>query len=484
MILRFNSMMTRIAALHIVAVAVACIALPLALYLLLKAAATDLQRQALLEQAEEIGDYLVRDGDKWELHLPARLKDTYSEAYGRYDYAIVDPENKPLFSSLDTPRPILRSDPHQAHPYYFHQRGEAGDIIGASIPAVIAGSHIWIQVSEDLTHRDVLIDDVVADFLPRVGWITAPILLILLLIEIAIVRAGLKPVRTASNEATQIGPTTTDIRLPETGIPGEILPLVHAINDALDRLEQGFKAQREFTADAAHELRTPLAILRTNVDLIADQEVAKTLRQDIDMMSHLVEQLLSFAELESLSIRSDEVADLHAVCMDVASYIAPLAVQRKKSVAVAECPESVLIRGNAEVLGQAVRNLVENGLVHTPVGTTVEIEVSPEPAIYVRDEGPGVPETERQLIFRRFWRRDRRRAGSSGLGLSIVSRIAEAHNGAVSVTNRPTGGAEFVIRFNPSTRVRPGAQDSASAARRAASLARMSNGTLSKARLG
>jgi signal transduction histidine kinase len=100
------------------------------------------------------------------------------------------------------------------------------------------------------------------------------------------------------------------------------------------------------------------------------------------------------------------------------------------------------------VLGQAVRNLVENALAHTPSGSTVEIEVTAEPAIYVRDQGPGVAEAERELIFRRFWRRDRRRSGSSGLGLSIVSRIAEAHGGSVSVTNQPTGGAAFVLRFD------------------------------------
>src|SRR5262249_42149583 len=159
--------------------------------------------------------------------------------------------------------------------------------------------------------------------------------------------------------------------------------------------------------------------------LIADQDVAKALRQDIDMMSRLVDQLLNFAELETLVIRTGEIADLHAVCTEVASYMTALATKQNKSLTVPDCVTRVLIRGNAEVLGQAVRNLVENALVHTPAGTNVEIEVTPAPAIYVRDRGPGVSAAERELIFRRFWRRDRRRRGSSGLGLSIVSRIAE-----------------------------------------------------------
>jgi signal transduction histidine kinase len=427
--------------------------MPVALYYLLKTAVNDLHERALVEQAQEISEYLSYSDGHWTLQLPGRLQDSYSEAYGRYAYAVVDASEKVLFSSLPTGTPILQRDPRRSQPYYFHQKRSNSDNYGASIPVSVNGSKVWIQISQDLAHRDVLIDDVVAEFFPRVGWITAPILVLLLLIEIGIVRAGLRPVLNASHLAAKIGPATTDIRLPETGIPGEILPLVHAINAALDRLERGFKAQREFTADAAHELRTPLAILRTNVDLIADTHVARALRQDIDMMSRLVDQLLNFAELETLVIRTDEVADLHAVCLEVASYMTALANKQGKLVVVPDCPGRVLIRGNADVLGQAVRNLVENALVHTPIGTTVEIEVTGEPAIYVRDQGPGVAEGERELIFRRFWRRDRRRAGSSGLGLSIVSRIAEAHGGSVGVTNRAGGGAVFALRFDPATRV-------------------------------
>jgi signal transduction histidine kinase len=455
--LRFNSMLTRIAAMQIVAVAVACIALPIALYFLLKTTVASLEQHAMEEQAHEISDYLEHKDGRWILHLPARLQDSYSVAYGRYAYSILDAAGHTIFSSFVSGNPIMDQDPHSTSTSYFHLQRNHGDLYGASVPVSVDGVPLWIQVSEDFSNRDVLIDDVVADFFPQVGWITAPILLLLLIIEIVIVRAGLKPVLIASDLAAKIGPASTDIRLPETSLPGEIQPLVHAINAALDRLEEGFKAQRDFTADAAHELRTPLAILRTNIDLIADQEVAAALRQDVDMMSRLVDQLLNFAELETLVIRPDEVADLHAVCAEVASYMAPLAIKQNKSLAVPDCPTRVLIHGNAEVLGQAVRNLAENALTHTPPGTTVEIEVTAEPAIYVRDQGPGVPEAERELVFRRFWRRDRRRRGSSGgLGLSIVSRIAEAHGGTVKVSNRPAGGAVFVIRFQRSTMVATG----------------------------
>ena len=316
-----------------------------------------------------------------------------------------------------------------------------------TVTADIGGQPLILQVSEDLGHRDVLIDDIVAEFFGRVGWITAPILLLLLVIDVVIFRRALRPIIAASALAERIGPACTELRLPEEGMPREVVPLVHAVNQALDRLEEGFRGQREFTADAAHELRTPLAILRTQIDMIADRELAKSLRDDIESMSRLVNQLLDIAELETFVIREDEIADLTAIATEVAAYIAPLALSHHKTVAVTGADHPVPVRGNVDTLGRAVRNLVENALAHTPPGTTVEISVGAAGEVRVMDRGPGVPSAEREQIFQRFWRRDRRRAGSAGLGLAIVKRIAEMHGATVSVADRPGGGAVFMIRF-------------------------------------
>jgi signal transduction histidine kinase len=238
-----------------------------------------------------------------------------------------------------------------------------------------------------------------------------------------------------------------ELRLPEAAMPLEVLPLVQAVNRALDRLDAGFRAQREFTADAAHELRTPLAILRTQIDMIEDRELAEPLRHDVESMSRLVNQLLEISELDSFFISEGETADLVAIATEVAAFLAPLAVSQGKTFAVTGARRPVRVRGNSDAIARAVRNLAENALAHTAAGTTVELAVAAQGTIRVLDRGPGVPKTERQHIFDRFWRRDRRHSGHAGLGLAIVARIVEMHGASIVIEDRPGGGAVFTIRF-------------------------------------
>jgi signal transduction histidine kinase len=457
---RFRSVVGRAIALHLIVIVATSILMPLALYLMLRNAADDLHRQALLEQAEELVKLIDRAPDgTWHLHLSPRLIDLYSPDYARYSYAVGDASGQVLLSSFPDGRSITDTPPPPMdRTSTFSSHYDGANIYGISEPVVIAGEKLWIEVSQDLAHRDVLIDDIVADFFTRVGWITAPILFLLLIVDVAIIRRAMYPVVTASNLAERIGPLRTDLRLPEAGMPREVQPLVHAVNQALDRLEEGFRGQREFTADAAHELRTPLAILRTQIDMIGDRELAQSLRHDVENMSRLVNQLLEMAELETFVIGPDETADLVAVSTEVASFLAPIALASDKRVAVSGARGPVLVHGNPDMLVRAVRNLVENALVHTPTDSTVEITVDARGAISVDDRGPGVPIADREQIFRRFWRRDRRRQGSAGLGLSIVARIAEHHGARISVTDRPGGGATFILSFPMVIAVRDSAQ--------------------------
>src|SRR5262249_37595518 len=262
--IRFQSIISRIICLHVIAIGITLVCMPLALYWLLNSAANDLHHRALREHADTVARYLAANPDgTLTLNLPSGLQELYSIAYGRYAYAILDDAGHTLFSSLDDRSPIFPANSRSSQMAFLETRHGDAQLYGASIPKKIGNQNVWIQVGEDLAHRDVLIDDIVADFFRPVGWVTLPILLLLLAIDIAIFRRVLRPVVQASKNAQNIGPARTDVRLPVAQMPNEIRPLVLAVNQALDRLEQGFRVQREFTADAAHELRTPLTILRT-----------------------------------------------------------------------------------------------------------------------------------------------------------------------------------------------------------------------------
>jgi signal transduction histidine kinase len=444
----FKSIFSRIIFLHVIALVITAIVMPVVLYWFFKWAANDLHDQAMRDQAQLVAHYLVLQADgTWTLDLPPALEDIYSQAVGRYAYAVVDDAGRVLFSSSDDRSSIFAADPRSSDISYLETRRGKAAISGVSLLKEVDGRKVWVQVGEDLAHRDVIVDDIVADFFKRVGWITLPVLLSLLAIDIVIFRRALRPLLNASELAKKINPRRTDIRLPIEQMPKEILPLVQAVNQALDRLEAGFRVQREFTADAAHELRTPLTILRTRVDTLADRGTSKALHKDIEGMARIVNQLLDIAELETLSIDPLEKADLHAICAEVAEFAAPLALAQGKNIALSESDAAVWVNGNPEMLSRAIRNLVENAINYSPPGTTVEIVVEDSGMVRVLDEGPGIKEDERELIFQRFWRRDRRRTEGAGLGLSIVQRIADTHAATISVENRPTGGATFSLRF-------------------------------------
>jgi len=448
-VIRFESIISRIVILHVIAVAVTSILMSVALSWLLNLATNNIHNAAMEEQAVSLAGHLVVEADgRLSLALPPNLQGLYSQPYGRYSFAVVDEAGKTLFSSKDDAA-VFPADPRAGTVQFLETRVGDAAISGASVRRSIGGKTVWVQAAEDLANNDVLIDDIVDDFYKHVGWITLPILLLLLAIDIAIFRRALWPLRQASETAQQITPARTDIRLPLQEIPSEVRPLVSAINKALDRLDEGFRLQREFTADAAHELRTPLSILRTRVETLDDPRVAKALHQDIEAMSRVVGQLLDIAELEAFAIDPADVADLQAATEEVAGFVAPLALEQGREIALLGATSPVMVKGNAEMIKRAIRNLAENAIRHTPKDTVVEFVVEDNGTVRVQDRGPGISDEERELIFRRFWRRDRNSQGSSGLGLSIVQRIAELHGATIDVENRVMGGAQFSLHFIP-----------------------------------
>jgi signal transduction histidine kinase len=310
----------------------------------------------------------------------------------------------------------------------------------------INGDTLVMQVTRRISPTSTALDALFYEWLGEYLPVTLPMLLALITALIFTLRGALQPLERLMRYARAINPAQTGVRLPTDDLPKELLGAVEAVNGALDRLDRGFQAQRDFLADAAHELRTPLAILAAHLDSMQDPARTSALRADVERMTKLVGQLLMVAQLEALTIRPDEQADLSEIAAEVAILMAPLAVKADRNVAVLNAEHPLPVRGNRDALYQALRNLVENALKYTPPGTEVEIELDPSGGVAVSDRGPGIPEDQRTLLFQRFWRADRRQSGGAGLGLAITHRIAAAHSGQLLVDDNPGGGARFTLR--------------------------------------
>jgi two-component system heavy metal sensor histidine kinase CusS len=241
----------------------------------------------------------------------------------------------------------------------------------------------------------------------------------------------------------------------------ELVPLAAAFNELLDRLEAAHASQHRFVADAAHELRTPLAALRAEIEVALRRERApadyqRTLdsnRHELERLSSLVENLLALAAVEaSQSARTKSPVDLARVCRDVAEQLAPLAATQNVRLQL-ELAENVMVCGDVFALERSVRNLVENALRHTPAGEQILIRAGATDGgarVDIIDAGVGIAPEHRPHLFERFYRVDtaRNRAhGGAGLGLSIVKAIVEAHGGSVSVESKLGAGSTFTLRL-------------------------------------
>ena len=266
-----------------------------------------------------------------------------------------------------------------------------------------------------------------------------PLSMLLLLFNVVVVRRMLKPLERAVADVDALNPGDPHRRLHEPQSPAEVASLLKAFNRALDRLERAMQTLRQFTADAAHELRTPLAALTLTIERLPDSAERQRLKHDAFAMTRLIAQMLDLARTEATEDPLTSRCDLHRVASQVATELAPLAAGLGRSIRYRNAGSST-VRGTSELLERAVRNLVENALSHTPPGTEVEVSVGPGPQIQVRDHGSGIPVELREKVFERFWRADRQRSGA-GLGLAITRSIMEACGGHIEILDATDGGA-------------------------------------------
>ena len=413
--------------------------------------ADTLNDRELSLRAADLAKYVLLDANGTvRLDLPPRLQGAY-EAASDVDIFAVRGNGGKLISALPAEfgQVIERWPEATDDPSYFHLQGfgaRSQDYYGLGISFDSAAGPLSIWVAR-ATGADALVHSLLREFVLDIAWVIPVFVLLTLFIGVLAIRSTLKPIRAVSEIASSIGPSRTSVRLPEENLPSEIMPLVSAVNRALGRLEQGFAVQRQFTANAAHELRTPLAIITGALESMdATAEVTK-LKADVGRMNRLVEQLLSVARLDAIALEVSDVVDLNEIGQGIVATLAPWALGQKRAIAFSGPDQPVLVKGNAHAIADAIRNLVENGVTHSPMRTEVTVNTRPDGSVSVADHGPGIPKQDRQRIFERFWRGKDVASQGAGLGLAIVTEIMKVHCGTITVDDGPNGGAIFTLGF-------------------------------------
>ncbi|SCX74512.1 sensor histidine kinase KdpD [Variovorax sp. EL159] len=260
-----------------------------------------------------------------------------------------------------------------------------------------------------------------------------------------VVKRTLTGLNAAAARAGQIDADQRGVRLPLSDVPGEVATLVGAFNDALQRLDDGHARHERFLADAAHELRTPLAILNTRLENLPDSAEKHRLLADAARLSVLAGQLLDLQRMKGHAGRLQRI-DLVEMARDVVAEMAPLALAAGYEISLEAQAASVETEGDRDALARALTNLVQNAIDHAGGHGSVVVRVDAAGHVDVIDDGPGIPQAQRADVFKPFYRAHATGPGA-GLGLSLVREIVRQHGGDVSLHDGPQGGALFRMRL-------------------------------------
>jgi signal transduction histidine kinase len=312
----------------------------------------------------------------------------------------------------------------------------------------------YLTVGQSRTIDDVLLVAASRDATKHLLLWLVPAFLVVLMTVGTTVSAGLLPLRRLSTEVRAIGAKNPDQRLQLVQVPNEVKPLVESVNALLEQLGRALTTQRQLSADTAHQLKTPLAIMQARLELLDNLPGRDDLIADIHRMNRLVTQMLHYAQLMQSEAAFDPM-NLGDAARDVVGRLAPLAHGQKVGLEVTAPAKPVKVLAAPLLATEAIQNLVDNAIRHSPAGRSVEVEVTTDGKLLVHDRGKGVPATERDLVFSRFWqgeqaeqkRGSRAQPGGSGLGLAIVAEIMRQHGGAVWVADRSGGGSTFGLTF-------------------------------------
>ena len=409
-------------------------------------------RMSMEGQTEDIFDGFVLDAERRVVgvNLPPGDRVGFDDFFANLKFRVLDGSGQVVASSEPDRRSLLPDRNVAAQPGFFGVVAFDGrDFFVGAWQREVQGRPYVLQLARsdrfELLAREA-VTPAITDTVVLLGALSA---LIFALAGALAVRSVLRPIRAAEAAARSVGGRNLAARLPEDGMPAEIRPLVHAFNGVLQRLEQSFQEQERFIANAAHELKTPLALARARVEAGLDDEHARArLLQDLDTMGRQVQQLLQLAQVaDPQALRLGPVRPLD-VARAVLDHLAFKAQRADVTLHLQEPDVDVHVEADAGALFVLLKNLVENALDFSPPGTDVRVRLD-DAGLTVEDHGPGVPPEHRTQVFERFWRAPGQTRTGSGLGLALVREIVVAHGWSVDCGAAPGGGASFRVRWRP-----------------------------------
>ena len=313
------------------------------------------------------------------------------------------------------------------------------------------------ELAEDDQELTIIVHGAQASFITTNWYITAAVMVLGGVLAYFVSGHALKPLRSFAAQVEKVEPNNlTDMKITEEVLP-EFRQFSRSFNQMLDRLDEGFTAQRQFTGNAAHELRTPLALMQARIELFADEhpamlpetaEFLSLLREQTERLTQMTKTLLEMSALQSVP-RNDRI-QLAPMMEEILTDLAPLA--EKNGITLA-CDGDGAMTGRDGLIYRLLFNLTENAIKYNRPGGTVRLTVQEEAArlvIRVSDTGCGIPEPYRESIFQPFFRVDKSRSreyGGAGLGLSLVWAIAELHGGSVCVEDSSEAGTTIAVQL-------------------------------------
>ncbi len=392
------------------------------------------------------------DGIPTTAHIHFLPKDLSENSGHDYEHKLayqlwIQPQNKLVLRSFSAPESALSKIDNGYSTEMINQ--QPWRIFSLHDPH----SGYQVKVGESLAIRQELSDEITLRMaIPM--FIALPLLALLIFFGIG---RGLQPLQRLAKSVARREPGHLG-KVSDDDTPREIEPVVTALNQLFERVEKSMESERRFTADAAHELRTPLAALKMQAQVALrsqdESEHNRALAQvvhGVERSTRLVEQLLTLARIDpETAQREFSPVALRPVAEEILATLEPAA--RAKAITLdLQCAGNPTISGQSESIAVALRNLTDNAIRYTPQGGSVAITIEEKDGsveLRVADSGPGIPEAEREAIFNRFYRLAGQEREGSGLGLSIVQRIVELHRAKITLHASKLGGLEVCLRFS------------------------------------